>query len=84
MDKFIEALKSLMGSEVEFSIDDHDLSSIVFHKGQAAIPSLKEIQDEIVKIEEAKIKKENDDKAAKLALLNRLGITAEEAELLYK
>jgi hypothetical protein len=82
MDKFIDALKSLLGSEVEFSIDDHDLSSITFHKGEAKIPSIKEIEAEVTRLENAFAAEEAAKITRKQEIAVKLGLTAEEVAAL--
>jgi hypothetical protein len=82
MDKFIQALKSLLGSEVEFSIDDHDLSSITFQKGEAKIPTIKQIEAEVTRMENALIAEEAAKVARKQEIATKLGLTAEEVSAL--
>ena len=78
MDKFIDALQSLLGSEVQFSIDDHDLSSIIFHNGEATIPTIKKIEAEITRMENVRIAEEQAKVAKKQEIASKLGLTNEE------
>jgi hypothetical protein len=66
----------------EFVITDDDYSTIVWHVLEGDAPTEKEINDAIkaVKAEEIKTAKAN--ATAKSALLERLGITEDEAKLL--
>jgi hypothetical protein len=62
----------------EFTLIDDDLSTLVFNDSTIIVPNKKEIDTELARMAAAKSDKEN----AKAALLERLGITAEEAALL--
>jgi len=77
----VEAIKSLK-PESEFSFIDNDYSTIKWDVLEGTAPTQAEIDAEIVKIkaqEEAdKIAKANE----KAGILNRLGLTADEARLL--
>ena len=76
-----KALKNLCPN-AEFTFTDEDYSSITWIKNDGIEPTQKQIDDEIAAIK-AKEAKEAEDKAAgKAALLERLGISAQEAELL--
>lgn len=75
----IKAIKSLLGN-AEWSISDDDLSTLVIHTEGVAAPTQSEIDAEIARMAQEKI----DSIAAKAALLERLGITQEEAALLLK
>jgi hypothetical protein len=81
-DKYlIKALQSLRAGS-EFTLSDGDYSTIEWHVLEGTAPTQAQIDAEIVKIKA----KEDSDKATKAidkaALLERLGITAEEATLL--
>ena len=82
MDKFIEALKSLLGPDIEFSIDDYDLSSIILHKGEAKVPTVKAIEAEITRLENVAIAEQEAAIARKQMIAEKLGITAEEVAAL--
>lgn len=82
MDKFFEALKSLFGSDIEFSMTDHDLSSITFQKGEAKIPTIKQIEAEVTRMENALIAEEAAKVARKQEIATKLGLTAEEVSAL--
>lgn len=75
--ELVKVLTSLM-PEVEWSISNDDLSTLIIHTEGVTAPTAKQIQDEIKRLTELKESKP----AAKTALLDRLGITAEEAALL--
>lgn len=82
MDKFFEALKSLLGPEVEFSMTDHDLTSIIFHKGEAKVPTVKAIEAEITRMENAFIAEQEATVARKQEIAAKLGLTVEEVAVL--
>jgi hypothetical protein len=77
----VQAIKEL-SPESEFSFSADDLSTLEWHNPKAARPTNEEIlaHCEVV-IENLKTQAETKAEA-KAALLNRLGITAEEAQLL--
>ena len=77
----VKAIQSLK-SGAEFSITDSDYSSIVWDILEGNAPTQAELDAEIKKIKAAEAKVEADKAAAKAALLERLGITADEAKLL--
>ena len=80
-DYLVEAIKSLKPNS-EFHLTDDDYSTIQWHVIEGKAPTQSEIDAEIVKLkaqEATKIAEKADNKAA---LLERLGITAEEAKLL--
>jgi hypothetical protein len=81
-DKYlIKALQSLRAGS-EFTLSDGDYSTIEWHVLEGIAPTQAQIDAEIVKIK-AKEEADKTAKAAeKAALLERLGITAEEATLL--
>lgn len=73
----IKALKSLLGN-AEWSISDNDLSTLVIHTENVTAPTEAEVKAEIKRLTDEEATKP----AAKAALLNRLGITEDEAKLL--
>ena len=73
----VQALLSLRPN-TEFVITDNDIKTIVWHTEGVTTPTKKQIEDEIKRLEAIEAEKP----AAKAALLERLGITAEEASLL--
>ena len=62
----------------EFSFTDENYSTIKWDVLDGTAPTIKQIDDEIKRIKDAEAAKP----AAKSALLDRLGITADEAALL--
>lgn len=76
-----EAIKSLRPT-AEFSFTDNDYSTIKWDILEGDAPSKAEIDKEIAKIKADETKEIELNAASKAALLNRLGITAEEAALL--
>lgn len=76
-----EAIKSLRPT-AEFSFTDNDYSTIKWDILQGDAPTKAEIDKEIAKIKADETKEIELNAASKAALLNRLGITAEEAALL--
>ena len=76
-----KALKNLC-PDAEFTFTDEDYSSITWIKNDGIEPTQKQIDDEIKAIKANEAKEAQDKANAKSALLNRLGITAEEAALL--
>ena len=81
MSYLVKAIKQLH-PEAEFTFTEEDYSTIEWHILYGNAPTLAEIEDQILiikaaEVEDAKLKAE-----AKTALLTRLGITAEEADLL--
>jgi hypothetical protein len=81
LEKLILAIKSLR-PEAEFSIVGGDYSTVKWDVLEGNAPTQKEISDAIAAIENAQNAKAEADAAAKAALLDRLGITADEAKLL--
>ena len=81
-DKYlVKALKSLRtGSEFTFS--DNDYSTIEWHVLEGTAPTQAEIDAEIVKIKAQEEADKIAQAADKAALLEKLGITADEAKLL--
>lgn len=77
MNQIVQAIKNLH-PEAEFSFTDNDYSTIKWDVLEGSAPTAKEIADEIKRIKDQETAK----LAAKSALLERLGITADEAALL--
>jgi len=81
MSYLVKAIESLKPN-AEFSFTEEDYSTIKWDVLEGVAPTIDEINAEIVKIK-AQEELDNATKAAnKAALLERLGITAEEATLL--
>lgn len=72
-----KVLTSLL-PEVEWSISNDDLSTLEIHTEGVTAPTAKQVQDEIKRLTDL----EKFKPAAKAALLDRLGISQEEAALL--
>jgi hypothetical protein len=68
------------GSEFAYSNDDY--LTIEWHVLEGKAPTQSEIDAEIEKIKAAELTAQSENATAKAALLNRLGITADEAKLL--
>lgn len=66
----------------EFTFENDDLSTLVWLKNEETAPTIKQIQDEIKAILAIEKAEEATRLAVKGALLQRLGITEEEAKLL--
>jgi len=82
-EKLILAIKSLRPT-AEFSIVGGDISSIQWDVLEGDAPTQSEIDAEIAKIEATEIKLQKEINAQKQSILDRLGLTAEEAALLLK
>jgi hypothetical protein len=76
-----KAIKNLT-PEAEFTFTEEDYSSITWIKNDGITPTQKQIDDEIKSIKANEAKEAEAAAAAKSAILDRLGITAEEAKLL--
>lgn len=81
MDYLAKAIKSLRPT-AEFSYTEDDYSTIKWDVLEGDAPTQAEIDAEIKKIKAAEVKAEAEKAAKKAALLERLGITEEEAKLL--
>jgi hypothetical protein len=81
MSYLAKAIKKL-NPEAEFSFTDEDYSTIVWDVLEGSAPTKKQLDDAIKVIKAEEATAEADKIAAKEALLDRLGITAEEAQLL--
>ena len=78
-----EAIKSLRPN-AEFSFTEEDYSTVKWDVLEGNAPTKSQIDAEIVKIKAAEATETETKSAAKAALLERLGITAEEAALLLQ
>ena len=81
MEYLAKAIKNLK-PEAEFSYVNDDYSTIQWDILEGEAPTQKEIDDEIKKIKAAEIADAQTKATAKAVLLQKLGITAEEARLL--
>jgi hypothetical protein len=81
MEYLAKAIKNLK-PESQFSYSDDDYSTVNFDVLEGEAPTQKEIDDEIKRIKAEEIAQEKSKAIAKAALLDKLGITAEEAKLL--
>ena len=81
MDYLTRAILSLREGS-QFAIQGDDYGTIVWHELNGAAPTAKEIDDEIKRIKASDVTVEAERATAKAALLERLGITADEAALL--
>lgn len=81
MSDLAKAIKSLKPS-AEFSFIDNDYSTIQWDILEGDAPTKSQIDAEIKKIKAQEIAEAETKATAKAALLDRLGITAEEAALL--
>ena len=81
----MQALRSLRPG-AEFTINDEDISTIVWYTEGVKTPTKKEIADEIKRIEAAEAKAIEDKAAAKasaIAKLEALGLNLEEAQAIF-
>jgi hypothetical protein len=76
-----KAIKSLKPN-AEFTFSNNDYSTIKWHVIEGKAPTKAEIEAEIEKIKIAENNEVDAKASAKAALLERLGITADEANLL--
>jgi hypothetical protein len=76
-----DAIKSLRPNS-EFSFTNNDYSTIQWVVLEGEAPTQEEIDAEIIKIKEAEIIEAEQKATARQAVLDRLGITAEEAQLI--
>jgi hypothetical protein len=76
-----QAIKSLRPTS-EFSFIGDDYSTIKWDVLDGTAPTLKEVEAEIARLKIENVQNANAKAAAKSALLERLGITADEAALL--
>ncbi len=80
-DYLVSAIKSLRPT-AEFSYSDNNYSTIKWDVLEGNAPTFEEIEIEINRLQQEDLIKIQEQAAAKEALLNKLGITAEEAALL--
>ena len=80
-DYLADAIRSLRPS-AEFSYTDNDYSTVQWDVLDGKAPTKTEIEAEIAKIKAAELTEASAKAEAKAALLERLGITADEAKLL--
>lgn len=66
----------------QFTVKNDDYSTIEWHVLEGKAPTQSQVDAEVAKIKADEAKAEAQTSAAKAALLERLGITAEEAALL--
>ena len=81
----VQALRSLR-PDAEFTINNEDISTIVWYTEGVKTPTKKEIADEIKRIEAAEAKAIEDKAAAKasaIAKLEALGLNLEEAQAIF-
>jgi hypothetical protein len=81
MANIVSAIQSLKPT-AQFTLVDNDYSTVVWHELEGSAPTIEEIDAEIVLLEDSEKSAIAEKAAAKAALLKRLGITADEAELL--
>lgn len=77
----VKAIQSLRPGS-EFVIMDNDYSTIVWNTLEGKAPTAKEVEAEVERLKAKDIADAANREAAKAALLERLGITEEEAKLL--
>jgi len=83
MSYLFKAIKSLR-PEAEFSFNEEDYSTVKWDVLEGNAPTKAQIDAEIVKIKAAEATEAETKSAAKAALFERLGITADEAALLLQ
>jgi len=81
MSYLFQAIKSLRPT-AEFSFNEEDYSTVKWDVLEGNAPTKAQIEAEIAKIKAAEATETETKSAAKAALLERLGITADEAALL--
>jgi hypothetical protein len=81
MNYLTKAIKNLRPT-AEFSYNDDDYSTIKWDVLDGEAPTQKQIDDEINRIKAAEITDVEAKATARQAVLDRLGLTAEEAQLL--
>jgi hypothetical protein len=79
----VKAIQSIRPGS-EFSFENGDYSTIKWDVLEGEAPTLKEVQEAAKAVEKAEAEAEAAAQASKTALLERLGITADEAALLLK
>jgi hypothetical protein len=81
-DQYIVKAINKIRPEAEFSFTDEDYSTVIWDVLEGEAPTQAEIDAEIEKIKADEITEAQSKATAKAALLDRLGITADEAALL--
>ena len=81
MNYLTKAIKNLRPT-AEFSYNDNDYSTIKWDVLDGEAPTQKQIDDEINRIKDAEITDVEAKATARQVVLDRLGLTAEEAQLL--
>ena len=81
MSDLVKAIKSLRPS-AEFSFIEQDYSTIKWDVLEGEAPTQAEIDAEIVKIKAAEVIEIESKAATRQAVLDRLGLTSEEAQLI--
>jgi hypothetical protein len=81
MSYLAKAIRNLRPT-AEFSFTDEDYSSIKWDVLEGKAPSQKEIDDEIVKIQNKESQDKENQAATKQAILDKLGLTIEEVAAL--
>jgi hypothetical protein len=81
MSNLVKAIRELSPT-AEFAIIDNDLENIEWHVIDGPVPTKKEILDAASLIEKREAVKASEAVEKKAALLERLGITEDEAKLL--
>lgn len=76
-----EAIQSLCPNS-EYTFNDNDYSTIIWTKLEGDAPTQKQVDDEIAKIKAQSVVIEKERQRKREEILNRLGITQEEAKLL--
>jgi hypothetical protein len=79
--ELVNAIQSLRPT-AEFHLDNGDYSTIVWDVLDGTAPTLAQVQAEVKRLQDLKVSEQQERNTAKAALLDRLGITAEEANLL--
>jgi hypothetical protein len=81
MNQVVEAIRSIRPNS-EFVIHGGNLDNIEWHILEGEIPTKKEIEQAIKDLAAAELVKEQEKATAKNAILERIGLTAEEATIL--
>lgn len=66
----------------QFTFTDEDYSTIEWHELEGNAPTAKEIQDEILRLKALDVAVATEQAARKAEILDRLGLTEDEAKLL--
>jgi hypothetical protein len=80
-EQLVKAIKHLKPT-ADFSFKEADYSTIKWHKINGAIPTLLEIENALIEVEKNEAQAAVEAANKKQALLNKLGITEDEAKLL--